>query len=144
MAKKKVFVSFDYENDKHYKFLLEAWDANPEFDFYFSDLSSKEIQSWDIATIKRVLSAKINEATYTLVVVGKHANSYHKDWKEIGYKNWLNYEVAKSKEHKNRLVAVKIDREYESPDELKNSGTEWAMSFKRDAIIKALEAAAKK
>ena len=25
MAKKKVFVSFDYENDKHYKFLLEAW-----------------------------------------------------------------------------------------------------------------------
>ncbi|MEW6774505.1 MAG: TIR domain-containing protein [Bacteroidota bacterium] len=144
MAKKKVFVSFDYENDKHYKFLLEAWDANPEFDFYFSDLSSKEIQSWDIATIKRVLSAKINEATYTLVIVGKYANSYHKDWKEIGYKNWLNYEVAKSKEHKNRLVAVKIDREYESPDELKNSGAEWAMSFTRDAIIKALEAAAKK
>ena len=32
MAKKKVFVSFDYENDKHYKFLLEAWDANPKFD----------------------------------------------------------------------------------------------------------------
>jgi hypothetical protein len=144
MAKKKVFVSFDYENDKHYKFLLEAWDANPEFDFYFSDLSSKEIQSCDIATIKRVLSAKINEATYTLVIVGKYANSYHKDWKEIGYKNWLNYEVAKSKEHKNRLVAVKIDREYESPDELKNSGAEWAMSFTRDAIIKALEAAAKK
>jgi hypothetical protein len=144
MATKKVFVSFDYENDKHYKFLLEAWDANPEFDFYFSDLSSKEIQSWDIATIKRVLSAKINEATYTLVIVGKYANSYHKDWKEIGYKNWLYYEVAKSKEHKNRLVAVKIDREYESPDELKNSGAEWAMSFTRDAIIKALEAAAKK
>jgi hypothetical protein len=24
MAKKKGFVSFDYENDKHYKFLLEA------------------------------------------------------------------------------------------------------------------------
>ncbi|GAH53547.1 unnamed protein product, partial [marine sediment metagenome] len=24
MAKKKVFVSFDYDNDKRYKFLLEA------------------------------------------------------------------------------------------------------------------------
>jgi len=24
MAKKKVFVSFDYDNDKHYKFLLKA------------------------------------------------------------------------------------------------------------------------
>jgi hypothetical protein len=37
MAKKRVFVSFDYENDKHYKFLLEAWDANKNFDFLFAD-----------------------------------------------------------------------------------------------------------
>ena len=58
MAKKKVFVSFDYENDKHYKFLLEAWDANPDFDFYFSDLSSNEIQSWSIPTIKAALTRK--------------------------------------------------------------------------------------
>jgi cytochrome oxidase Cu insertion factor (SCO1/SenC/PrrC family) len=42
MAKKKVFVSFDYDNDKRYKALLKAWDANPNFDFYFSDLSSDE------------------------------------------------------------------------------------------------------
>ncbi|CAC9487784.1 hypothetical protein, partial [uncultured Gammaproteobacteria bacterium] len=28
MAKKKVFVSFDWDNDKNYKFLLQAWDAN--------------------------------------------------------------------------------------------------------------------
>jgi len=48
MAKKKVFVSFDYENDKHYKFLLQAWDANPKFDFLFSDLSSNEIKTWSI------------------------------------------------------------------------------------------------
>ena len=27
---RKVFVSFDYENDKHYKF-YEAWDTNPDF-----------------------------------------------------------------------------------------------------------------
>jgi cytochrome oxidase Cu insertion factor (SCO1/SenC/PrrC family) len=49
MAKKKVFVSFDYDNDKRYKALLKAWDANPNFDFYFSDLSSDEIKS---STIK--------------------------------------------------------------------------------------------
>ena len=35
MAKKKVFVSFDFDHDKHYKYLLEAWDANPDFDFVF-------------------------------------------------------------------------------------------------------------
>lgn len=144
MAKKKVFVSFDYENDKHYKFLLEAWDANPDFDFYFSDLSSKEIQSWSIPTIKAALTRKINQATYTLVIVGKYANSQHKDHKEIGYKNWLNFEIAKSKENKNKLVAVKIDREYTSPDELLGAGASWAMSFTRDSILKALDEASKK
>jgi hypothetical protein len=138
MAKKKVFVSFDYENDKHYKFLLEAWDANPYFDFYFSDLSSQEINSWDIPTIKSALTRRINQATYTLVIVGKYANTQHKDYKEIGYKNWLNFEIARSKANKNKLVAIKIDKEYTSPDELLNSGASWAMSFTKDAIVKAL------
>lgn len=144
MAKKKVFVSFDYENDKHYKFLLEAWDANPNFDFYFSDLSSREIQSWDIPTIKSALTTKINQATYTLVIVGKYANSYHKDSKEIGFKNWLNFEIARSKSAGNKLVAVKLDREYTSPDELLYSGAEWAMSFSKESIINALEKASSK
>lgn len=144
MAKKKVFVSFDYENDKHYKYLLEAWDANPNFNFYFSDLSSKEIQSWDIPTIKASLTRKINQATYTLVIVGRYANSLHRDHREIGYRNWLYFEIAKSKANHNKLVAVKIDRGYTSPDELIGAGATWAMSFNRDAILKALEEASKK
>lgn len=141
MAKKKVFVSFDYENDKHYKFLLEAWDANPNFDFYFSDLSSSEINSWSIPVIKQVLSTKIKEATYTIVIVGKEANKQHVDHKEIGYKNWLNYEIAKSKEHGNKLVGIKLNREYDSPEQLLNSGASWALSFSRDSILKALNEA---
>jgi hypothetical protein len=32
MALKKVFVSFDWDKDKRYKFLLEAWKENQEFD----------------------------------------------------------------------------------------------------------------
>jgi hypothetical protein len=138
MSKKKVFVSFDYDNDKHYKALLKAWDANPNFDFYFSDLSSKEINSESIPVVKQALSRKINEANYTLVIVGKEANKQHDDYREIGYKNWLNYEIAKSKEHKNKLIGVKLDRNNESPEDLINSGASWAISFTRDAIIKAL------
>jgi len=139
MAKKKVFVSFDYDNDKHYKFLLEAWDANPEFDFKFSDLSSAEIDSWAIPTIKGALTTKINAATYTLVIVGKEANKKHADSTEIGYKNWLNFEIAKSKVNGNKLVAVKLSSTNTSPEELLNSGASWAMSFTRDTIIKALD-----
>lgn len=144
MAKKKVFVSFDYDNDKHYKFLLQAWDANPEFDFYFSDLSSQEINSWNISTVKGALTRKINEATYTLVIVGKEANKFHKDYLEIGYRNWINFETAKSKQNGNKIVAIKLDKSYTSPSELLGSGAEWAMSFGKDPIIKALEAASKK
>ena len=141
MAKKKVFVSFDYDNDKHYKALLKAWDANPKFDFYFSDLSSNEINSSLVSVVKQALSRKINEAKYTLVLVGKEANKQHKDYKDIGYKNWLNYEVAKSKEHKNKLVGVKLSSKNTSPDELLNSRAKWAMSFTQGSIIKALEEA---
>jgi hypothetical protein len=141
MAKKKVFVSFDYEKDKNYYFLLKAWDANSDFDFSFSDYTSKEIQSDSIPIIKANLTKKIKEATYTLVIVGSEANRRHKDATEIGYKNWQNFEVAQSKVNGNKLVGVKIDRTYESPDELLNAGASWALSFSQNAIIDALNKA---
>lgn len=141
MAKKKVFVSFDYTNDKHYKYLLDAWDANKNLDFVFNDCSSDEIHSNSVSVVKAGLTRRINSTTYTLVIIGKEANKQHKDHKEIGYKNWINFEVARSKDNKNKLVAVKIDKSYESPDEIMNSGAKWAMSFTQDAIIKALNEA---
>jgi hypothetical protein len=42
MAKKRIFISFDYDNDLHYKNLLLAWDKNKEFDFEFYDHSLRE------------------------------------------------------------------------------------------------------
>lgn len=32
---KKVFVSYDHSEDAHYKHLMQAWNANPDFDFEF-------------------------------------------------------------------------------------------------------------
>lgn len=49
MAKKKVYVCFDYDRDKHYKYLMEAWNANPNFEFLFNDKSPREIQSYNIS-----------------------------------------------------------------------------------------------
>jgi len=139
MAKKKVFVSFDYENDKHYKFLIQAWDANPKFEFKFRDLSSQEINSLSVSRVKAALANKINQATYTLVVVGEEANRIHKDFQEIGYDNWINYEIAKSKQNGNKLVGIKLKKSFESPSELLYSNCSWAMSFTQENIIKALE-----
>ena len=62
--KKKVFISFDYDNDKHYKFLLGAWDANKNFDFVFKDETPGEINTNNIARIKAGLTSKIKDAEY--------------------------------------------------------------------------------
>lgn len=138
MAKKKVFVSFDFDNDKQYKYILEAWDANPNFEFEFNDATSHEIKSKDVSRVKAALTIKINSAKYTLVIVGKEANKRHEDAALIGYKNWINFEIAQSKSNGNKLVGVKIDKSYESPDELIDAGASWAMSFAENAILKAL------
>lgn len=139
MGKKKIFVSFDFENDRNYKYLLEAWNKNSEFELEFDDRSSREINSWNIPTIKSALARKINEAEYTLVIVGKEANKLHKDRDLIGYRNWQNYEIAKSKQNQNKLIAVKLNSNYESPEELLGAGASWAYSFTEDAIMKAVK-----
>ena len=141
MAKKKVFVSFDYENDRNYKYMLDAWDANKNMDFVFDDCSSDEIKSDSVSVVKAGLTRRINSTNYTLVIVGKEANKIHKDYKEIGYRNWINFEIAKSKDNGNKLVAVKLDKSYDSPEEIVGAGASWAMSFTQDAIIKALDEA---
>jgi len=130
MAKKKVFISYDYDNDKHYKNLLVAWDKNSEFDFGFSDQSADvSIQSTDAAAIKRAISAKINAATYFLCLVGAKTSQ----------SSWVSWEIDKAKELKKRLVVVKISSGNTTPIGLLNAGASWAMSFTFDAIKKAIE-----
>ena len=141
MAKKKVIICFDYENDRHYRNLLSAWDANTDFEFNFNDITPSEIQSWRIPTIKGELTKKINQATYTVVIIGKEANKRHKDYVEIGHKNWQNFEIFQSKKNKNKLIAIKLDYSNTSPDEIIGSGATWAYSFTKDAIVNALNEA---
>lgn len=139
--KKKVFVSFDYENDKHYKYLLEAWDANDEFDFVFSDKTPTEINSENIGSIKAGLRKKIREATHTLVIVGKEANKQHKDHELIGYRNWINFEVAKSIEDGNRLAAVRLEKSYSLPEEIFGGKYSIVEGYTEDNIIDVLDRA---
>ena len=43
---------FDYDNDKHYRFLLSAWDANTGLDFRFEDHSTPYINSRTPAALR--------------------------------------------------------------------------------------------
>ena len=131
MAKKSVFVSFDYDNDRHYKDLLCAWDANPDFDFSFNETFPRvAVDSNDAEAIKSVLAQKIGAATHLLAIIGKYT-----------YSGWVGWEINKAKELKKKLVAVKSDREYTAPAALFGSGATWAMSFTRDAVLEALKEA---
>jgi MTH538 TIR-like domain (DUF1863) len=128
--KKKIFISYDYTNDKHYKNLLLAWNANKLFDFSISDFSADVgINSTNATAIKSVLSRYINEATYFLVIVGEQT---HKS-------SWVCWEIEKAFELGKRIIAVKTDRENISPDELLGIGASWAMTFTYQSIIDAIE-----
>ena len=141
IRKQKVFVSFDYDNDKHYKYLLEAWSKHPRFKFDHEDVTPGEINSNNISVIKAGLIARIRVADYTLVLIGKYANSWHKNSQLIGFRNWINFEISHSKRYNKKIVAVKLDRSFDSPEEILGLNASWAMSFTEDSIIKALDEA---
>ena len=134
-------MSFDYERDRNYYYLMKAWDANSAFEFVFSDYTSKEIKSDSVSVVKAALARKIGTATHTLVLVGKDANRIHPDSRLIGYRNWQCFEIAKSYEFGNKLIAVKLGSSFTFPEELYGKGASIAYSFTQEAIISALEKA---
>ncbi len=106
MATKKIFVSYDYDNDRHDKNLLLAWSKNSDFDFYMNDHSTDvSVNSTDAGAIKRTISASIGAATYFLCLVG---DSTHKS-------KWVAWEIDKAVELRKRLVGVKINKSCDNP-----------------------------
>lgn len=139
MRNPKIFISFDYEKDKLYKFMLSAWNNNSRFPLNFQDWSSDEIRTNSVSVVKAGLTRRINQADVTLVIIGKDADKQHPDHDEIGYRNWQNFEIARSKQNGNKLIAVKLDNSYGYPEELYGSGAILARSFTLDAICEAVD-----
>lgn len=139
MATKKVCVSFDFENDKNYYYLLEAWNKNVNIPFYITDCTPSEIQTESVSKVKQVLSTKIGEANYMIAIIGKHSNDIHPDHNEIGFRNWQAYEIAKNSEKGNGLVILRLDKSYAVPDEAYGNNAEWVYSFNKEAIKAALD-----
>lgn len=136
---KRVFISFDYDHDRNYRYLLKALVENPRSDIDFEDLTPEEIQSNEVGRIKAALTQRIRKSTHTLVIIGKHANSFHADQSEIGERNWQWWEIQKGDEEGNKFIAVKIDSSNDSPEPLLGKGATWANSFKVDSIIAAID-----
>jgi len=135
---KKICISFDWHNDRHYRHMLSAWIANPTNPVTFEDLTPGEINTDDVGRVKAQLTTQLRATTHTLILVGQYANTKHKDSEKIGTRNWIWWEIEQSKAERNGLIAVKLGRDHPTPDPLLNSGATWAMSFTRDAILKAI------
>lgn len=63
---------------------------------------------------------------------------------KIGYKNWQNFEVARSVDNGNKLIVVKLPEYTEAPEEAYGHGAEWVSEFGQQKIINALNIAAQK
>lgn len=128
-AKKRVFISYHYEKDRHYKNLLVAWSNNSNFDFHMRDESADvSVDSEEAAVIKRVISAKINHGNCFIVIVGRSTRKCQ----------WVRWEIEKARELKKKIVAIKLNRKIEAPKELYGAGASWAYTFKLESINNAL------
>jgi hypothetical protein len=126
----ELFISYDYDNDKHYKNLLVAWDSNDMFDFEFYDHSvDVSVNSEDANYVKRVIKDKISQCTHFLCIIGEHT------WKS----DWVAWEIEKAVEMRKKIVAVKIDDSYTSPSTIMGVGASWARSFTFSAISDAVD-----
>jgi len=130
MATRRIFISFEY-GDLPYKNLLMAWSKNPDFaDFYINDQSITEpVDSENAAPVRRVISARIADATGLLCIVGE----------KTAKSGWVRWEIRKAIELNKRLIAVKVSKDCETPSPLIGAGATWALSFNFAAIKKAIE-----
>ena len=125
MTSKRVFVSYDYDNDRHYKNLLVAWAANASFDLEFYDNSvDVSVNSADADYIKRVIRQRIQNSHCLLCIVG---TATHRS-------NWVAWEIRTASDLGKTLLGVKVDRSNTTPSALLGAGTKWAMSFNFDSI----------
>ncbi|ESX22128.1 hypothetical protein X766_03935 [Mesorhizobium sp. LSJC255A00] len=134
MSKARTFVSYDHSEDAHYKRLLQAWDANPDFDFEFDSRGPNvAIDSDEASVVKAALTKKMKESSHLLVIVGEKSSK----------SKWMTWEIERAKQSdvKLKLAAVKLSSLYTTPSGLLGVGTAWATSFTRDRIVAALKSA---
>jgi len=134
MAKTKVFVSYDHSEDALYKRLLQAWDANSDFEFELDSRGPNvAIDSSDAVVVKAALTKLMKSATHLLVLVGE----------KTAASKWITWEIERAKQSdiKLKLAAVKLAKANATPAGLFNVGTSWATSFERDRIVEALKVA---
>ena len=129
--KKKIFVSYHWSKDRHYKELLNAWSNNPKFNFKMKDVSTDvSINSRDASYIKQCIKKDIESCDVFLVPIGEDT---HKS-------KWVDeYEIPKAFELNKPIVGVLLDKKNKIPESFNKYGDSLCKKFKFDKIVKLLE-----
>lgn len=138
MARPKVCVSFDYENDKYSRNAIRLWNENKYIDFDIIDKTPSEIDTYNISRIKAGLTTKISESNILLVISGDYINTLHRNRREIGCINWQNWECQKALELNKKIILVKLKSSNEIPEELLGESREDVVGLELDKINRAI------
>jgi len=129
---KRVFLSYDYDNDGYYKDVLMAWSKSPDFaQFTVHDPPNAPVDGDAAEPLKRAIAAQIGAATAFLCVVGEKTRT----------NGWVEWEIAKADELGKRMIGVRINRDHTVSETLYNAGATWALSFTFEGIKTAMEEA---
>lgn len=138
MARPKICVSFDYENDKYSRFAIRLWNTNKNIDFDIIDKTPNEIDTYNISRIKAGLTTKISESNILLVISGDYINTPHKNRNEIGCINWQNWECKKALELDKKIILVKLHSNNSIPTELLGEKCEDVIGLELEKVKKAI------
>ncbi|KAE9534235.1 hypothetical protein A1D25_06885 [Ursidibacter arcticus] len=134
MGLPRAFVGFS-STDLHYYRLMQAWKANTNIDFNFTDCQLRnEIKSEDEDYIKRKCRERINMAGTFISLIGQDTKSKYK---------YVRWEIEVALEKGCRIIAVNLDGSRQMnpntcPAILKNTGTIF-VPFSPKIIAYALE-----
>jgi hypothetical protein len=130
---KRVFVSYDSDNDGYYKDILIAWSKQPDFaQFSVNDQPiTVPVDSQDAEPLKRAIAARISAATAFLCIVGAKTCT----------NGWVEWEIKKADELGKRMIGVRTNRDCSVSETLCNAGATWALSFTFEGIKSAMEEA---
>lgn len=138
MARPKICISFDYENDKYSRFTIRLWNTNKNIDFDIIDKTPNEIDTNNISRIKAGLTTKISESNILLVISGDDINAPHKNRSEIGCINWQNWECKKALELDKKIILVKLHSNNSIPTELLGEKREDVVGLELEKVKKAI------
>jgi hypothetical protein len=132
---RSIFISYQHKDRKKANgFRILRWNNNVDVEFHDNHLLSP-VDSTNDQYIKRRINQEMDNTSVTVVIVGDKTKD----------SDWVDYEIERSIERGNGLVAIKADDSVDDedvPDKIQEAGGE-VVNWNPDEFGDAIERAAK-